>query len=101
MGQATPYQQQVYPPLHTSGVQTAITKASTTPSTNQGHDAAASKDRETTGRSSSQGPNAKTGEIDPPPEDLGNDAEASLVTTLWTMSPNMWPQAGEETSPTY
>ena len=38
VGQATPYQQQVYPPRHTSGVQTATTKASATPSTSQGHD---------------------------------------------------------------
>ena len=48
-----------------------------------------------------EGPQAKTGEIDPTPEDLGNDAEASPVTTLWTVSANMWPWAGEETSPTY
>ena len=37
-GQATPYQQQVYLPRHTSGVQTATTKANTAPSTNQGCD---------------------------------------------------------------
>ena len=48
-----------------------------------------------------EGLQTRMGEIDPPPEDLGNDAEASLVTTLWMMSPNMWPQAGEGTSPTY
>ena len=47
-----------------------------------------------------KGLKAKTGETDPPPEDLGNIAEASPVTILWTMSPNMWPQAGKETSPT-
>ena len=35
-GQATPYRQQVYPPWHPSGAQTATTKASTTPSTSQG-----------------------------------------------------------------
>ena len=35
-GQATPYQQQVYPPQHTSGVLTATTKANTAPSTSQG-----------------------------------------------------------------
>ena len=43
---------------------------------------------------------AKTGEIDPLPEDLGNITEASPVTILWMMSPNMWPWAGKETSPT-
>ena len=31
--EATPYQQQVYPPRHTTGVQTATTQVSTTPST--------------------------------------------------------------------
>ena len=41
---------------------------------------------------------AKPGEIDPPPEDLGNVAEASTVTILWMMSPIMWPWAGKETS---
>ena len=35
-GQATPYQQQVYSPRHTSGAQTATTKANTAPSTSQG-----------------------------------------------------------------
>ena len=43
---------------------------------------------------------AETGEIDPPLEDLGNVAEASTVTILWTMSPTMWPWAGNETLPT-
>ena len=33
--QATPYQQQVYPPQHTTGVQTTTTKPSTAPSTSQ------------------------------------------------------------------
>ena len=47
-----------------------------------------------------EGLEAETGEIDPPPEDLGNIAEASPVAILWTMSPIMWPRAGEETSPT-
>ena len=47
-----------------------------------------------------EGLKVKTGEIDPPPEDLGNVAEASPVTILWMMSPNMWPRAGKETSPT-
>ena len=47
-----------------------------------------------------EGLEAKPGAIDPPPEDLGNVAEASTVTILWTMSPTMWPQAGKETSPT-
>ena len=47
-----------------------------------------------------EGLGAKTGEIDPPPQDLGNVTEASPVTTLWTMSPTMWPWDGKETSPT-
>ena len=47
-----------------------------------------------------EGLKAKTGEIDPPPEDLGNVAEASTVIILWTMSPTMWPWAGNETLPT-
>ena len=47
-----------------------------------------------------EGLEAKPGGIDPPPEDLGNVAEASTVTILWTMSPTMWPWAGKETSPT-
>ena len=47
-----------------------------------------------------KGLQARAGEIDPPPEDLGNVAKASLVAILWMMSPTMWPQAGKETSPT-
>ena len=45
-----------------------------------------------------EGLKAKTGKIDPPPEDLGNTDEASIVTTLWTISVTMRPQAGNETS---
>ena len=45
-----------------------------------------------------EGLKAETGGIDPPPEDLGNANEASIVTILWMMSPTMWPQAGNETS---
>ena len=45
-----------------------------------------------------EGLKAKTGEIDPPPEDLGNADEASIVMILWTMSLTMWPQAGNGTS---
>ena len=56
VGQATPYQQQVYPPRHTSGVRTATMKASATPSTSQGHDEMARGGEEARGRSSSQGP---------------------------------------------
>ena len=41
---------------------------------------------------------ADTGEIDPPPEDLGNADEASIVTTVWTIYLTMWPQAGNKTS---
>ena len=55
-GQATPYQQQVYPPQHTTGVQTATTKASTAPSTSQGHDEMARGSEDARGRSSSRGP---------------------------------------------
>ena len=55
-GQATPYQQQVYPPWHTSGVRTATTKANATPSTSQGHDEMARGGKDTRGRSSSRGP---------------------------------------------
>ena len=47
-----------------------------------------------------EGLKAETGEIDPPLEDLGNVTEASTVTILWTMSPTMWPQPGNETLPT-
>ena len=46
-----------------------------------------------------EGLKAETGEIDPPPEDLGNADEASIVMILWMMSPTMWPRAGNETSP--
>ena len=56
VGQATPYQQQVYPPWHTSGAQMATTKASTTPSTSQGHDEMARGGKDARGRSSSRGP---------------------------------------------
>ena len=52
-GQATPYQQQVYPPQHTSGAQTATTKASAAPSTSQGHDETARGGEDARGRSSS------------------------------------------------
>ena len=31
-----------------------------------------------------EGLKAETGGIDPPPEDLGNADEASIVTILWT-----------------
>ena len=54
--QATPYQQQVYPPRHTTEVQTATTKASTAPSTSQGCDEMARGSEDTRGRSSSRGP---------------------------------------------
>ena len=47
-----------------------------------------------------KGLKAETGGIDPPPEDLGNADEASIVTILWTMSPTMWPWARNETLPT-
>ena len=47
-----------------------------------------------------EGLKVETGEIDPQPGDLGNADGASIVTILWTMSPTMWPQAGNETSPT-
>ena len=45
-----------------------------------------------------EGLKAETGEIDPPPEDLGNADEASIVTNLRMMSLTTWPQAGNETS---
>ena len=97
-GQATPYQQQVYLPRHTTGVQMATTKASTTPSTSQMRRPEGAK---TPGVGPHpEGLKAKTGGIDPPPEDLGNADEASIVTILWMMSPTMWPRAGNETSPT-
>ena len=55
-GQATPYQQQVYPPRHTSGAQTATTKASAIPTTSQGRDEMARGDEDARGRSSFRGP---------------------------------------------
>ena len=48
--QATPYQQQVYPPRH------AAPKPSTTPSTSQGHEEPAREDEGARGRSLSRGP---------------------------------------------
>ena len=57
--QATPYRQQVYPPRHTTGVRTATTKASTAPSTSQGHDETARGREDTRGRSSSRGPQSQ------------------------------------------
>ena len=51
--QVTPYQQQVYPPRHTTGVRTTTTKPSTTPITSQGHDEMARGSEDTRGRSSS------------------------------------------------
>ena len=56
VGQATPYQQQVYPPWHTSGEWTATTKASAVPSTSQGCDEMARGGKDARGRSSSRGP---------------------------------------------
>ena len=47
-----------------------------------------------------EGLEAEPGEIDSPPEDLGNVTKASTVTIQWMMSPTMWPRAGNETSPT-
>ena len=55
-GHATPYQQQVYLPRHTSGARMATTKASATPSTSQGHDETARGGEDARGRSSSRGP---------------------------------------------
>ena len=51
--QATPYQQQVYPPQHTTGVRRATPKLSTAPSTSQGHEEPAREDEDARGRSSS------------------------------------------------
>ena len=48
---ATPYQQQVYPPWHSTGAQRATTKANTAPSTSQGHDETAWGDEGARGRS--------------------------------------------------
>ena len=45
-----------------------------------------------------EGLKAKTGEIDPPPEDLGNADKVSIVTILWMMSLTMWPRARNKTS---
>ena len=56
VGQATPYRQQVYPLQHTSGVRTATTKASTTPSTSRGQDEMARGGEEARGRFLSRGP---------------------------------------------
>ena len=58
-GQATPYQQQVYLPRHTTGVQTATTKANTAPSTSQGRDEMARGSEDARGRSSSRGPQSQ------------------------------------------
>ena len=52
-GQVTPYRQQVFLPQHTSGARTATTKASTVPSTSQGHDEMARGGEDARGRSSS------------------------------------------------
>ena len=54
--QATPYQQQVYPPQHTTGVGCATPKLITTPSASQGHEEPAREDEDARGRSSSRGP---------------------------------------------
>ena len=51
--QATPYQQQVYPPQHTTGVRMATTQVSTVPSTSQGHGEMARGSEGARGRSSS------------------------------------------------
>ena len=51
--QATPYQQQVYPP------QCATPKPSTTPSTSQGHEEPVREDEDARGRSSSRGPQSQ------------------------------------------
>ena len=53
MNQATPYQQQVYPPQHTTGVGHATPKLSTAPSTSQGREKPAREDKDARGRSSS------------------------------------------------
>ena len=54
--QATPYQQQVYPLQHTTGVGRATPKLSTTPSTSQGCEEPAREDKDARGRSPSCGP---------------------------------------------
>ena len=51
--QVTPYQQQVYPPQHATGVQMTTPKLSTTPSTSQGHSEMAGEREDGRGRSSS------------------------------------------------
>ena len=51
--QATPYQQQVYPPRCPTGVRTTTPKQSTTPSTSQGHGETAGESEDARGRSSS------------------------------------------------
>ena len=99
-GHATPYQQHVYPPQHTSGAQTVTTKASAIPSTSQGCDETVRGAKTPEVDPHPEGLKDKTGETDPPPEDLGNVTEVSPVTILWTMSPNMWPRAEKEASPT-
>ena len=57
--QATPYQQQVYPPGHATGVRMATTQASTAPSTSQGHGEMARVSEDARGRSSSRGRNRR------------------------------------------
>ena len=54
--QVTPYQQQVYPPQHTTGVGRATPKPSTAPSTSQGPEEPAREDEDARGRSPSCGP---------------------------------------------
>ena len=51
--QGTPYQQQVYLPRCTTGVRTATSKLSTTPSTSQGREETARGSEDARGRSSS------------------------------------------------
>ena len=57
--QATPYQQQVYLPQHTTEVQTTTTKPSTAPSTSQDHNEMARGSEDPRGRSSSRGPQGR------------------------------------------
>ena len=57
--QVTPYQQQVYPPQHTTGVGCTTSKPSSTPSTSQGREEPAREDEDARGRSSSQGPRCR------------------------------------------
>ena len=59
-GQVTPYQQQVYPPQHSTRAWTATPKANTTPSTSQGHEEMAQGEEGTRDRSSAQGPWGQT-----------------------------------------